>query len=159
MTSTPLGKIGRRALPTLPVAIVIGGFIGWLYWLKPQNKTLVLVMTAVVSLFVIGYTSFLARRMQRRLDEVQIAHQRFAHSRGWSWGLGLALLLLMLPPVTNWLIDLANRLTTGSPDMLNRSSVQIALFFGFMLVGLMQTVCIIVAAVIWERRMGMPEQS
>jgi len=61
--------------------------------------------------------------------------------------------------VTNLLIDLASMLSTGSPDRSNRTSVQVALFFGLALVALIQMVCIIIAAVIWERRMGAPEQS
>ena len=69
-------------------------------------------------------------------------------------------LLLMLPPVTNWLIDLANMLSTGSPDMSDRGAVRLALFFGFMLVVFTQLVALIVASAIWQRRMGgMREQS
>ena len=153
------GRIGRRALWISPVVIVIGGFLAALHWLKPQNATFVMVLTAAVSILMMGYASFLARRVQRRLDEVQIAHQEFANSRGWVWGLGATSLLLMLPPVTDLLIDLANILSTGSPHSSNRTSVQLALFFGLTLVALIQTVCIIVAAVIWERRMRAPEQS
>ena len=63
-------------------------------------------------------------------------------------------LLLLLPPVTNPLIDLANMLSTGSPDMSDRGAVQLALFFGLILVVLIQCVAVIVASAIWQRRMG-----
>ena len=159
MTKRVAGKFGRRALWISPIVIVVGGFIAALHWLKPQNAWFVMVLTAAMSIFVMGYTSILARRVQRRLDEVQIAHQEFANSRGWVWGLCATSLLLTLPPVTNLLIDLASMLSTGSPDRSNRTSVQVALFFGLALVALIQMVCIIIAAVIWERRMGAPEQS
>ena len=159
MTKRVAGKFGRRALWISPIVIVVGGFIAALHWLKPQNAWFVMVLTAAMSIFVMGYTSFLARRVQRRLDEVQIAHQEFANSRGWVWGLCATSLLLTLPPVTNLLIDLANMLSTGSSHSSNRTSVQVALCFGLILLALIQTVCIIVAAVIWERRMGAPEQS
>jgi len=159
MTKRVAGKFGRRALWISPIVIVMGGFIAAFHWLKPQNASFVMVLSAVVAIFVMGYCSFLARRVQRRLDEVQIAHQEFANSRGWVWGLYATSLLLLLPPVTNLLIDLASMLSTGSPDRSNRTSVQVALFLGLGLVALIQTVCIIVAAVIWERRMGAPEQS
>ena len=154
MITKSLGKIGRRALLISPVVIVVVGFFAVLHWLKPQNVTFVLVLTAVFSIFVMGYTSFIARRVQRTLDEVQIASQGFASFRGYSWGAGATVLLLMLPPVTNWLIGLANMLSTGSPDRSNRASVQLALSFGFILVVLMQMVCTIVASAIWQRRMG-----
>jgi hypothetical protein len=159
MTTKSLGKIGRRALLISPVVIAIVGFFAVLHWFKPQNNTFVVILSGVLSIFVMGYASFLTRRMQRRLDEVQIAHQEFANSRGLVWGLGATILLLMLTPVTNWLINLANMLSTGSPDSSNRTSMQVVLFFGVMLVALIQTACIIVAAVIWERRMGLRERS
>jgi len=162
MTTKSLGKIGRRALLISPVVIVVVGFFAVLHWLKPQNGTVVLVLTAVCSIFVMGYASFLARRAQRRMDEVQIASQGFASFRGYIWGVGATVLLLMLPPVGNWLIDLADVLTAGAPDMTirHRAAVLLGLNFGFMLLVLMQMVCMIVASAIWQRRMGgMPERS
>ena len=154
MTTKALGKIGRCALWMSPVVIVVVGFFAAIPWLKQKNDTFVLVLSAVVSIFVMGYASFMAHRVQRHLDEVQIANQGFASSRGWVWGAMATILLLMLPPVTNWLIDLANMLSTGSPDRSDRSAVQLALFFGLMLVVLIQLVANIVASAIWQRRMG-----
>jgi hypothetical protein len=160
MTTKSLGKIGRRALLISPVVIAVVGFFAVVHWLKPLNATFVLVLSAVLAIFVIGYSNFLARRVQRRMDEVQIANQGFASVRGYTWGSGATVLLLMLPPVTNGLIYLANMLSTGSPDKSNRTSVQVALSFGFILVVLVQMVCMIVASAIWQRRMGgMGEQS
>jgi hypothetical protein len=159
MTKGAAGKLGRGVLWFSPIVIIVGGFFAAVRWLQPQNATFVMVLTAAVSIFVMAYSGFLARRVQRGLDEVQIAHQEYANSRGWVWGLCVTTLVLMLPPVTNSLIDLANMLSTGSSQTSNRTSMQVALFFGLMLVGLVQTACIIVAAVIWERRMAAPEQS
>ena len=148
------GKHGRFALWLSPLVIVVVGFFAAIHWLKPQKGTFLLVLSVVVSVFVMGYASFIAHRVQRQLDEVQIASQGFASSRGWVWGAMATTLLLLLPPVANGLIDLANTLSTGSPDMTNRTSVQVALYFGFMLLVLAQLVCIVVASAIWQRRMG-----
>jgi hypothetical protein len=113
-----------------------------------------------MSIFVMGYASVITHRMQRHLDEVQIASQGFASSRGWVWGAMATVLLLMLPPVTNRLIDLANLLSTGSPGTADRGAVQVALYFGLILVVVIQLLALIVASAIWQRRMGgMPEQS
>jgi cobalamin synthase len=162
MTTKSLGKIGRRALLISPVVIAVVSFVAVLYWLRPHNSTFVLVLTAVVAIFVMGYTSFLARRMQRRMDEVQIASQGFASFRGYVWGAGITVLLLMLPPVTNRLIDLADVMTARAPDVTSRhrAAMLLGLNFGFLLLVLVQMVCIIVASAIWQRRMGgMQEQS
>jgi hypothetical protein len=154
MTTNPLGKIGRCALWLSPAVIVIVGFFAAIPWLKQQNDSFVLLLSAGVSIFVMGYSLLISHRLQRHLDEVQIASQGFASSRGWIWGAIATVLLLMLPPVTNLLIDLANMLSTGSPDTSDRRAVQLALFFGFMLVVLTQFVAVTVASAIWQRRMG-----
>jgi hypothetical protein len=159
MTRKVVGRFAQLALWFSPLVIVVAGFFATIYWLKPRNATFVLVLSAVASILVMGYAGFTTLRVQRRLDEVQIASQGFATFRGWVWGMGATVLLLMLPPVTNGLIDLADTLSTGSPDMSNRTSVQVALAFGFMLLVLVQTVCVIVASAIWQRRMGGREQS
>jgi cobalamin synthase len=160
MITKPLVNIGRYALWLSPVVIVVVGFFAAIPWLKQQNDSFVLLLSAAVSIFVMGYALLISHRLQRHLDEVQIASQGFASSRGWVWGAMATVLLLMLPPVTNLLIDLANMLSTGSPDMSDRGAVQLALFFGFMLVVFTQLVALIVASAIWQRRMGgMREQS
>jgi hypothetical protein len=160
MTTKSLGRVGRRALWISPIVIAFFGFFAVLYWLRPHNTTFVLVLTAVMSIFVIGYSSFLARRMGRRMDEVQIASMEYASFHGGLAGMGVTLLLLLLPPFTNQLIDLADFLTARAPDMVtrHRAAVLLALYFGFMLLVLMQTACKIVAAVVWERRMAIPKQ-
>jgi cobalamin synthase len=154
MTTNPLGKIGRYALWFSPVVIVFVGFFAAIPWLKQQDDTFVLVLSAAVSIFVMGYALFISHRLQRHLDEVQIASQGFASSRGWVWGAMATVLLLLLPPVANCLIDLANMLSTGSPDVSDRGAVQLALIFGLILVVLIQFVALIVASAIWQRRMG-----
>src|SRR3546814_4733356 len=80
-----------------------------------------------------GYALFISHRLQRHLDEVQIASAGFASSRGWVWGGMATVLLLAMPPVTNGLIDLANTLSTGSPDISDHGAVRLALFFGLIL--------------------------
>jgi hypothetical protein len=154
MTPNPLGKIRRNALLCSPVVIAVVGFLAAIPWLKQQNDEFVLGLTAAVSIFVMAYALFISHRLQRHLDEVQIASQGFASSRGWVWGAMATVLLLMLPPVQNWLINLANMLSTGSPHMSDRGAVHLALFFGLILVVLIQSVAVVVASAIWQRRMG-----
>jgi hypothetical protein len=156
--TTPFGKIGRAALWGSPVVIVVVGFFAAIPWLKQQNDAVTLIVAAAAAIFVMGYAHLLANRVQRHLDEVQIAGQGFATSRGWNWGSGAAVVLLLLPPVANWLIDLANTLSTGSPEMPDRGAVRLALVFGLILVVLVQFVGVIVASAIWERRMGMRDR-
>src|SRR3546814_17993666 len=101
MTTHPLGKIGRCVLWFSPVVIVVVGFLAAIPWLKQQNDTLVLALTAVASIFVVGCALFISHRLQRDLDEVQIASEGFASSRGWLWGAMATRILLALPPRTD----------------------------------------------------------
>jgi hypothetical protein len=160
MTTRSPGKIGRSALWIAPIVIAFFGFFGVLFWLRPHDTAFVLVFTAAVSIFVIGYSNFLARRLGRRMDEVQIASMEYASFHGSLAGMGVTILLLMLPPFTNQLIDVADFLTARAPDMVtrHRAAMLLALNFGFMLLVLVQTACKIVAAVVWQRRMAVPKQ-
>ncbi|TYT24936.1 hypothetical protein FZO89_00815 [Luteimonas viscosa] len=154
MTTHSSGRIGRYALWFSPVVIAAGGFFAAIPWLKQQDDAFVLALTAAVSLFVMGYSLFISHRLQQQLDEVEIASAGFATSRGWVWGAMATVALLLLPPVTNWLIDMTNLLSTGTPDAADRGAVHLALFFGVILVVLMQLASVILASAIWQRRMG-----
>src|SRR3546814_12615091 len=90
-----------------------------------------------------GYALFISHRLQRDLDEVQIASAGFASSRGWVWGAMATVLLLAMPPVTDGLVDLANTLSTGSPDMTAHGAVRLALFFGLILCVLLQLLAVL----------------
>jgi hypothetical protein len=162
MTTKAITRIGRGALLIAPIVIAIVGFFTVLLWLKPRNTTFVMVLTAVVSVFVMAYAHLLSRRVGRRMDEIQVASMQFASFHGWLWGTGTTILLLLLPPVTNPLIDLADAMTAGAQDMTtrHRAAVLLGFYIGFMLLVLMKTACTIVAASIWHRRMSAtPERS
>ena len=160
MTTKPHGSPARHALWIAPIVLVIVGFFAAIPWLKQQNDSFVLALGAAFAIFVMGYAHFISYKFQRGLDEVQIASQGFANARGWVWGATATILLLLLPPVTDWLVDLANMLSTGSPDMSDRRAVQLAFIGGVCLVVMMQTLGVFVAAAIWWRRMrGMRERS
>ncbi len=154
MTTNFVGMFGRLVLWCLPVVVVVGSFFAAIPWLSQQDDTFVLALTAALSIAVMGYALIVSRKLHQHLDEVQIAGQGFASSRGWGWGALATCLLLQVSPVADRLVDLANLLSTGSADTSDRGAVHVALAFGLMLVVLMQLVAVIVASVIWQRRMG-----
>ncbi|HEY7885461.1 MAG TPA: hypothetical protein VIC08_10985 [Cellvibrionaceae bacterium] len=152
MTMKHFGKTGRCVLWFSPVAIVPIAFIAAVPWLKQQSDTLVLGLTAVASIFVMGYSVFLAARVNRRLDEVEIAGQRFANTKGMTIGTIAAALVIICPPLINALVGLANTMSTGSPE----AAIKIGITIGFMLVVLLQTLGTIAVAIWWGRRLGVP---
>jgi len=161
MTKRVVGQFGRLVLLFLPFVIVVAGLVVAMPWVRQQNPEVAKVLGAVGSMVVMGYGLFMAftvLRWQRRLDEVQVASQGFANSYGWILGGIATALLLMVPPVMNWLVDLVNAMVTvagtGSPDMTNHRAVQLAFFHGISLVMLMQGLGVVVASVVWWRRMG-----
>jgi hypothetical protein len=164
MKKSVVGKFGRFMLWFSPIVIVTTGFVVALPWLKQQNAVVIEVTSTVASILVMSYGLFLAKRLERGLDEVQIASQGFAYAKGWVWGAVATAFLLMVPPVMSGLVDLVNAvvkvLGTGSPDMTHQAAVRLAFFCGFALVMLMQMLAFLAASLVWWRRMGgMREQS
>lgn len=153
MTTHSPGRIRRHALLFSPVVVAVAGFLAAIPWLKRQDDGFVLALTAAVSIFVMGYALFVSLRLQRQLDEVQVAGAGFAASHGWVWGAMATVALLLLPPVGDGLIAMANSMATGSPDLSDRGAVRLALFFGAVLVVLMQLASVLLASAVWQRRM------
>ena len=152
MKTQPHGTVGRLLFWLTPIAIVAGLFA--VLWLKQRNPEVASVLGPAVAISFMAYTTFVVSRQQRRLDEVQIASQGFANANGLIYGATVTVLLLMLPPVRNWLVDLVNVQSTGSPEMSDRRAVGLAYVYGVSLVVAMQALIGLVAAAIWWRRMG-----
>lgn len=150
MSITHLGKTGRCALWFSPVVIVPIAFFVSVPWLKQQNDAITLGIAAAVTIFVMGYSLLLAARVNRRLDEVEVAGQRFAHTKGMMIGTVTAVLIMIFPPLMNALVDLANTISTGSPDI----AVKLGITIGFMLVVLLQALGTVAVSIWWERRLG-----
>jgi hypothetical protein len=156
MTRRGVGKFGRLALWFSPVVIAAAGFFAVLRWLRP-TPVVAAVMSVVLGILMFGYAGFLAKRESRRWDEVQRASWGFACAHGWVWGGGATLLLLMVPPVMSRLVDQVNAVvnaTGASPDVAHRVALQLAFYCGSTLVMVMQTLALIVASFVWQRRMG-----
>ena len=158
MAKRVVGKLGRLALWLSPVFIVVASLLIAMPWLKQQSPALARALGEVGVIFVACYGIFVVLRQQRRLDEVHLASQGFANSHGWLWGGVATTLLLMVPPVMNWLVDLANSTArvrgAGSPEAAHHLAVQLAFFYGISLVMVVQGLGVCVASVVWWRRMG-----
>ncbi|MBS0374700.1 MAG: hypothetical protein JSR73_08945 [Proteobacteria bacterium] len=154
MKKSAMARVGRTTLWILPAVAVVVGLAVAMPWLKLQNPVIAkgLGITGVV--FLMGYSLYVTQRQQRRLDEVQVAMQGFANSRGWIWGGMATVLLLLVPPVMDGLVAFVNEFGTGSAGTTTALSVRLAFFFGVSLVMMVQALCVSVAAIVWWRRMG-----
>ena len=108
------------------------------------------LIAAAFGIFVTGYSIFVAERVNRRLDEVQIAGQRFAVTKGMTIGIFAAALVMVFPPSMNALINMANTVGEGSPD----KAVKIGIVFGYVLLVLLQALGMVAVSIWWERRLG-----
>lgn len=140
----------RCALWFAPIVVVPVAVFASLPWLKQQNAAVSMGIAAAAAIFVMGYAVFLAARVNRRLDEVEIAGQRFATTQGTTVGWIAAVLVMIFPPVMNALVDLANTIGAASPD----KAVRMGIVIGFMLVVLLQTLGIVAVSIWWQRRVG-----
>lgn len=149
MTMNVPAKIARCALWVSPLVIAPAAFLASIPWLKQQDGAIGLWIAAVTAIFLMGYSLFLAARVTRRLDEVEIAGQRFAQAQGWIIGVFAAGLVMVFPPAMNALADLANGIGAGSPD----KAVRLGIVIGFMLVVILQTLGTAAVSVWWGRRL------
>lgn len=152
MAMKHFGKIGRCALWFSPIVIVPIAVFTSIPWLKQQNDAIALGIAAAASIFVMGYSLFLTARVNRRLDEVEIAGQRFANTKGMTIGTVAAVLVMLFPPLMNVLVDLANTIGAGSPE----KAIRLGITIGFMLVVILQLLGTVAVAIWWGRRLGGP---
>lgn len=150
MTPNGPAKIARCLLWVSPAIIVPIVFFASMPWLQRQHDSVTLAVAAAASIFVMGYSLFLAARVTRRLDEVEIAGQRFAQTQGMVIGWIAATLVMMIPPAMTALADLAAGIAEGSPE----KAVRLGIVIGFMLVVILQTLGMAVVSVWWGRRLG-----
>jgi hypothetical protein len=149
MTKTFPKTTGQWVLWLTPLFIVPIAFFASLPWLKQQDDATALGVAAMASLFMMGYSYYLAARANRGLDEVEIAGQRFASAKGMIIGTVVAVLVIMFPPLLNALAGLANTLSTDSPDI----AVKLGIAFGSMLVLFSQLLGTTASAVWWRHRL------
>jgi hypothetical protein len=156
MKKSALGRLGRMVLWFLPAVVVVAGLAVALPWLKQQSPALARSVGVLGVIFVMGYSLFVTQRQQRRLDEVQLAMQGYANSRGWIWGGMATVLLLLVPPVMDGLVDLVAVFGTGSANTTNPLVIRLAFFFGVALLMVVQALAVSIAALLWWRRIGGP---
>ena len=137
-----------------PPIVVVVAFFASLPWLAELDETVSLSITAAASIFVVTWAHFVATRMERALDEVQLAGQRFAQAKGAAGGTFITILLLLTPPLVEWVTDKLILMTTGSGETPERDTVYVGMVFGMVLLIVMQTLGTVVANAIWNRRIG-----
>jgi len=152
------GGILRKSRHSLlwfaPPIVVMAAFFASLPWLADLDETVTLSITAAASAFVLAWGRFVATRMERDLDEVELAGQRFAQARGAAAGIFLTVLLLLPTPVMDWVTDNLILMTTGSRGTPERDTVYVGMVFGLVLLLVMQALGTVVANAIWNRRIG-----
>jgi hypothetical protein len=145
-----MSKTSPSALWFAPPIVVIAAFFASLPWLADIDETVTLSITAAAAIFVVVWARFVATRLERTLDEVELAGQRFAQAKGAAGGTFVTVLLLLPTPVVDWVTDNLILMTTG----LGENTVHVGMVFGMVLLVVMQTLGTVVANAIWNRRIG-----
>ena len=113
-------KTSHSLLWFAPPIVVMAAFFASLPWLADIDETVTLSITAAASIFVVVWGRFVATRMERDLDEVQLAGQRFAQAKGAAGGTFVTVLLLLPTPLVDWVTDNLILMTTGSGETPDR---------------------------------------
>ncbi len=147
MTMRSQRKLGRTLLWFAPIVIVPAAVFASLPWLRQQDQGVVFGVVGAASVFVLLYSFVLAERVNRRLDEVEVAGQRFAQTHGMTIGWAIAVLVMLFPPSMDALVGLAQSFG-GSPE----KAVRLGISLGLMLVVVLQTLVMFAAGIWWARR-------
>jgi hypothetical protein len=137
-----------------PPIVVVTVFVASLPWLADLDETVTLSITAAASIFVVAWGFVVATRMERALDEVQLAGQRFAQARGAAGGTVVTFLLLLPTPLVEWVTNHLILMTTGSGETPERDTIYLGMVFGMVLLLVMQALGTVVANAIWNRRIS-----
>ena len=132
----------------------MAAFFASLPWLADIDETVTLSITAAASIFVLAWGRLVATRLERSLDEVELAGQRFAQAKGAAGGTVVTALLLLPTPVADWITDNLILMTTGLGERIERETVYVGMAFGMVLLIVMQALGTIVANGIWNRRIS-----
>lgn len=143
-------EVALWVLKLSPLVILPAAYLALAPWLDEQTDVVETTVRVTFALALLTYCIFLAASVNRRLDEVQIAGQRIAQTRGMTLGVLIAVLLLTFPPSMNALVSLAESIASGSPE----KAVRVAIVLGFMLVVVLQTLAMFAVAIWWERRVA-----
>lgn len=147
-------KTSHSLLWFAPPIVVMAAFFASLPWLADIDETVTLSITAAASIFVVVWGRFVATRMERDLDEVELAGQRFAQAKGAAGGTLVTVLLLLPTPVVDWVTDNLILMTTGLGEPIERDTVYVGMVFGMVLLIVLQTLGTVVANAIWNRRIS-----
>ena len=148
-------QTSRSLLWFAPILIfVMAVFFASIPWLKDLDDAVTLSITSAAGVFVMLWGGFVATRMERDLDEVQLAGQRFAEAKGAAGGILVTFLLLLPTPVVDWVADNLLLMTTGSGETPERDTVYFGMMFGMVLLIVMQALGTVVTNAIWNRRIG-----
>jgi hypothetical protein len=153
MTRDHPGKSGRWAL-FAPLVVVPVAFFASLPWLAEQrNEALTNGIAAACAVFVMGYSVFVARRVARRMDEVELAGDRFASAKGWQFGSLAAVLLMMFTPINEVLVDLAYG---GAGPEDPEKTIRLGIWFGIIFAIALQGLATFAVSIWWRRRIVGP---
>src|SRR5262245_61580641 len=96
-------RAARRSLKQsfLQALILIVAVCLTMWWVKEQFPKAASFVAIGLAILCMGGALFIGRRHERHLDEVQIASQGYAMSRGYIYGAIATIVLLALPPVGN----------------------------------------------------------
>ena len=146
MAVAVFGKLDRWALWS-PV-VVIPALLALMPWVEND------FIGFAVAIFVTSYSIFVGERTNRALDEVQIAGQRFAQTKGFVIGVFAAVAVLAFPPSMNALVDLANTVANALHEGSRDKAVRTGIGFGYLLLLVMQGLGMLACSIWWNRRIG-----
>src|SRR5690606_19672244 len=141
-------EIALWVLRLSPLVILPVALFALAPWLDDQSDAVETTVSVGFAVLLLSYSVYLAARVNRGFDEVQIAGQRIAQTKGMTIGLYIAVLMVVFPPSMDVLANLAETIASGSPE----KAIKVGITIGLMLVTVLQALAMFAVSFWWERR-------
>lgn len=110
MTLSNLPRPILGILAIAPALLVVTAMFIAIPWLKSLPDSIAMTIAIIASIFVMGWSLFIAFAAQKTQDEVQRHSERVGLQYGFTGGALFVAILLMIPPFHDVVINTANNL-------------------------------------------------
>lgn len=150
MPLSNLPRILLGAIALAPAVIVVIAMFAAIPWLKslPDNIAMAIAITA--SVFVMGWSLFIAFAAQKTQDEVQRHSERIGLQYGFTGGALFVAILLMIPPFHDVVINTANHLAISLKGDAAKAPL-LAYVAGIATLAFAQSIGAVIASRFWWR--------
>lgn len=148
LSNLPRPLLGLLAIA--PAVIVVTAMFAAIPWLNSLPDSIAMAIAITASIFVMGWSLFIAFAAQKTQDEVQRHSERIGLQNGFLGASIFVAILLFIPAFHDFVINASNSLATSLKGDAEKAPL-LAYVAGVVTLALAQSIGAIIACRIWWR--------